>query len=106
MTPLSNGFSSAALPPPCIGVVGCVFVVWLGFCFVLSFFRAPSVAYGGFQGRGQIGAVADGLHHSHSQLRIRATSVTYTTDHGNAGSLPLSKARDQTRILMDTSQVH
>ena len=38
--------------------------------------------------------------------QIRATSATYTTAHGNAGSLnPLSKARDRTRIFMDTSQV-
>ena len=32
--------------------------------------------------------------------------MTYTTAHGDTGSLnPLSKARDRTRILMDTSQV-
>ena len=36
-----------------------------------------------------------------------ATSATYTTAHGNTGSLDaLSKARDLTHILMDTSQVH
>ena len=47
-------------------------------------------AYGSFQTRGQIGAAAS----------------TYTTAHGNARSFsPLSKARDQTRILMATSWV-
>ena len=34
--------------------------------FFLSFFRAAPSAYGGSQARGQIGAVAAGLHHSHS----------------------------------------
>ena len=34
-------------------------------------------------------------------------SVTYPTAHDNARSFnPLSEARDQTHILMDTSQVH
>ena len=30
------------------------------------FFRATLAAYGGSQARGQIGAIAAGLHHSHS----------------------------------------
>ena len=34
-------------------------------------------------------------------------SETYTSAHGNAGSFnPLSEARDQTHVLMDTSQIH
>ena len=37
----------------------CLFV-----CFV--FFMAAPKAHGGSQARGRIGAVADGLHHSHS----------------------------------------
>ena len=37
---------------------------------------------------------------------IRAASATYTTADDNAGSLnPLSKARDRTYILVDTSQI-
>ena len=40
------------------------------------------------------------------QSHIKAMSAAYTTAHGNAGSFdPLSKARDQTCILMDTSWV-
>ena len=40
-------------------------------CFILftlfyCLFRASTMAYGGSQARGQIGAVAAGLHHSHS----------------------------------------
>ena len=51
--------------------------------FFCLFFRAAFVAYGGFQAKGRIRAVAAGLHHSH----IRAMSVTHTTAHGNDGSL-------------------
>ena len=46
---------------------------------------AAPMAYGGSQARGQIGAVGTG--HSHSNTGIRPTSGTYTTAHGNAGSL-------------------
>ena len=35
-------------------------------CF--SFFRAGPMAYGGFQARGRIRAVAAGIHHSHSNM--------------------------------------
>ena len=46
--------------------------VW--FCFVFffglfAFSRASPVAYGGFKGRGLIGAVASGLRQSHSNAR-------------------------------------
>ena len=64
------------------------------------------MAHGGSQARGPIGAVAVGLHQSHSN-RIQASSATYTTAHGNAGSLTqLSEARDGTHVPRDTSQVH
>ena len=36
------------------------------FCFL---FRAAPAAYGGFQARGQMGAAAAGLHHSHNNAR-------------------------------------
>ena len=40
------------------------------------------------------------------QCQIQAASVTHTTAHGNAGCFnPLSKAGNQTCVLMDTSQV-
>ena len=37
--------------------------------FFSLLFRAPPTAYVGFQARGPIGAVAAGLHHSHSKAR-------------------------------------
>ena len=43
----------------------------LAFFFFFGLFRAPPVAYGGSQGRGQIGAVAIGLHHSHSNAGFK-----------------------------------
>jgi len=60
------------------------------------------MAYGGSQTRGQMGAIATGLRHSHSntgsephlqttpqlqQCQIRAVSVTYTTTHSHVTSL-------------------
>ena len=39
------------------------------FCFVLFFFRAVPRAYGSSQARGQLGAVAAGLCHRHSNTR-------------------------------------
>ena len=45
------------------------FVVFLVFCFCFCFLRAAPVAFGNSQARGQIGAVADGLYHTHSKAR-------------------------------------
>ena len=42
-----------------------------GFFFCLCPFRATHSAYGGSQARGLIGAVAAGLHHSHSNTRSK-----------------------------------
>ena len=60
--------------------VGC-----LSIFFVFGLFRAISKAYGSFQGRGQIIPLAAGLQHSHSNAG--SMSATYTTTHGNTGSL-------------------
>ena len=63
------------------------------------------MAYGSSQARGPIGAVAAGLHHSHSnsgsELRLQPTpQLTATPDLG-----PLSKARDRTHYLMVPSRI-
>ena len=54
-------------------------------------FKAATMAYGDFQTRGRIGAVAADLYHSSRQSWIPN---------------PLSEARDQTYILVDPSQIH
>ena len=56
------------------------------FCLFV-FFRAAPMAHGGSQASDQIGAVATGLMPEAHQLRVRIISASYTTAHGNAGSL-------------------
>ena len=53
-------------------------------------FGIKPTAHGSSQAGGQIGVVAVGLHHSHSNSG--STSATYTTAHSNAGS-PAHRAR-------------
>ena len=62
-----------------------VFSLLFFFFFSLFVFRATPVAYGDSQARGPIGAVAPGLHHSHSntgsELCLRPTpQLTATPD--------------------------
>ena len=75
-----------------------IFVFYL-FIFVFCLFRAALSAYGGSQARGLIGDVATSLH------QIRAASATYTTAHGNTGSLTCSAAGDWTRNLVVPNQI-
>ena len=66
-----------------------VFCFFLFVCFFVwsySFLRAVPMAYGGSQAKSLIGAVAAGLHHSHSNTRSEL-SETYTTAHSNTRSL-------------------
>ena len=58
--------------------------------FFFLLFRAPPVAYGGSQARGQIEATAAGLRHSSQQRQI---------------PYPLSKARDRTHNLLVPSRI-
>ena len=77
------------------------------FIFILFFFRAASTANVSSQARGQIGAVAAGIHYSHSNARLELLPGNYIMAHSNTVSLThwVSGARDQTHILKDTSQV-
>ena len=58
--------SASALP-----LVSFCFQGGFVFVFVCLFLRAAPVAYGDSQTRGQIGAVAASLHHSHSNARSK-----------------------------------
>ena len=64
------------------------------------------MAYGGSQIRGRLGATAVGLHHSHSnagsELHLQSSQHPLATPIHDL----LSKARDQTLFLMDTSCIH
>ena len=58
------------------------------FFFSFWLFRATPAAYGGSQARGQIGAVATSLRHSHSSARPRPCLRPNTTAHGKADPSP------------------
>ena len=60
-------------------------VFYLNSIFLKLLFRAAPAVHGGSQARGQIGATAAGLHHSHSNARselgLRPTpQLTATSD--------------------------
>ena len=55
--------------------------------WVVCLFRAAPEAYGGSQARGWIRTTAAGLCQSPSSEGCEPSSATYTTAHGNAGSL-------------------
>ena len=65
---------------------------------------ATGAAYGGCQARGQIRATAAGLRHSTWDLS-RVCDLYHSSWQCQMLN-PLSKARDCTHILMDTSWVH
>ena len=66
------------------------------------------MAYGSPQARGGMGAAAAGLHHSHSN--VGSAPQLQGNLHHSSGQCwilnPLSEARDETHILMDTNRVH
>ena len=68
-------------------------------------FRAAPVAYGGSQARGWIRAVAAGLWHSHSIAGSELCLNLYHRSRQHQILNPLSKAKHQTCILMDASQI-
>ena len=78
-------------------------VTFFFFFFCHVFFRGTPVAYGSSQARGRIGTVDTGLHHSTPDLScicdLHHSSWQCRTLN------PLIEARDQTHILLDTSQV-
>ena len=64
------------------------------------------MAHGGSQARGPVGAVAAGLRQSHSNARSKPC-LQPTPQLTQCQILnPVSRARDQTPILMDISPVH
>ena len=70
-------------------------------------FRASPIAYGSFQARSQIGAVASCLpiYHSHSNARSDRLCDLHHSSRQHQILNSLSEARDQTCVLMNTSQV-
>ena len=88
-------FLHPSLPSSC----SCSFV----FVFV---FMATLTAYGGSQAMGGILSCSRHPTPQPQQREIRATSATYTADHGNGRIRnPLTEARGQTHILVDPSPI-
>ena len=80
--------------------------IFFFFFFVFCLFRAAPAVYGNSQARGRIGAIAAGLHHSHSNLGYEQC-LWPTPQLMQCWILnPVSKARDWTCVLMDPSQIH
>ena len=83
-----------------------VFKKFYLFIYLFLLFKATPMAYGGSQARGQIGAVAASLHHSHSYARskpcLQPTPSSWQCQIFNL----LSGARDRTCILMDSFPLH
>ena len=77
--------------------------LFIYFClFFFCLFRAELAAYGGSQARGQIGAIAAGLHHSHSNTRSKPRLRAAPQCTAMPDLNPLSEARHQTQVLVDT----
>ena len=81
----------------------CVCVYIYKIFFLVFLFRASPVAYGSSQARGLIGAVAAGHSHSHSHTRSELSLQPTPQLTAMPILNPLSKARYQTHVFMDTS---
>ena len=83
----------------------CVFFLFHFVLFLL--YRAAPAAYGGSQARGQIGAIAASLHHSHSNARSEPhlNFHLYHSSWQHRILNPLSEARDRTQNLMVPSWI-
>ena len=88
------------------GACALFFVFFNFFSQFFCLFRATPVANASSQAKDPIGAVAAGLHHSHSNTR--SEPHLQPTPQLNACRIPnpLREARDRSRVLMDTSWVH
>ena len=64
------------------------------------------MAYGSSQARGRIRDAAAGLHHSQSNEESEPICNLYHSSWKRWILNPLSEARDETHVFMDTSQVH
>ena len=78
------------------------FLSSLSVFFFFFFLRAVSAAYGNSQARGQMGAIAAGLHHSNARSD-HIFDLHHSSQQCQILNL-LSEARVGTCVLMDTSQ--
>ena len=69
-------------------------VVTLIFFFFFGLFRATLVAYGSSQARGEIGAAAARLHHSHSNADPSSVCDLHPSSHQRWILNPRGEAKD------------
>ena len=81
-----------------------ILICW--WTFFVCLFRVTPTAHGDSQARGQIGAAATGLCHSHSKAGPSHVCDLHQRSQKCLILSPLSEVRDQTCILMDTSQIN
>ena len=86
-----------------IGDLGILFIYFILLIYYYYFYRfkAAPTADGSFQARGRIGVAAAGLSHSHSN--VGSEPHLWPTPQLMA---TLSRARNQTRVFIDTGWVH
>ena len=87
--------------PSCYATAGTLWLPFFFFFFHFSFclLRATPAAHGSSQARDRMGAIAAGLHYIHSNVG----SEPHLRPIPQLILNPLTKARDRTRVLMDTS---
>ena len=85
--------------------VGNIRSQFFGFCFFFLLFRVTPTVYGGSQARDQIRATAAGKRHSHSKAGSELSVDLHHSSWQCQIPDPLSEARDQTRILVDSSRI-
>ena len=89
-----------------LGESSLLILLFFFFLVFLSFFlRATPAAYGDSQARGPIGAVATGLHHSHSNTGPEPCLQPTPQPQQHRILNPLSEARDRTQVFMSTIPV-
>ena len=74
--------------------------------FFFCLFRTAPSACGSAQVRGQVRATAASLHHSHSNMGSKPGPQPMPQLTATQILNPLSKAKDRTHILMDSSRVY
>ena len=81
-------------------------IFYYSLLFFPHFLRPHPMACGGSQARGQIGVIAAGLHHSHSNSGSEQSLHDLHHTSWQCQILnPLSKAGDGTLVLMDTGWI-
>ena len=72
---------------PLVTIIFVEFVGFFGFFFLFFFVRAAPTAHGNSLARGQYGAAAASLHHSHSSVDLSCICGLRFVAHGNSRSL-------------------